>query len=1084
MKINFLLRATPSSIMRHLNILFSFADLHTFYYLVILTHLFGRPQQVAGSKQARVFKPADILLGGLFPVHKSAVNDDSCAPLFKEGVVLTEAMIYAVKYVNENKLLPHDISMGYDIRDTCSKVLTALKTSLYFVNGRKVLSEQNWNSTTGNVMMPTAANKQPITVLGAGNSVISSAVNNILSIFRVPQIGYASTSRLLSNKNRYPTFLRTVPPDSHQGRAIARIVSHFGWNYVALLASDDIYGRPLAETFKTEAKKFGVCLAVDILIPYDPSEETIRKTVGKLRQNKSIEVILLFTSEREAGEILYQAAQQDVTQKIWIGSDSWADSPKIAEDNADIVEGMFRIINQPTVVPDFMEYFYQLNPFNNDHSSWFLAFWQEIFQCNMSEKNFTSPNGDRAPFIAKTCSGEERLAEKLIKTDAVFSRVSYVLDAVLSVVYSVRKICGSDFATRTNGDMSRRETCINRVTPSSVLSQIFNITFTSVTNRTVSFDKNGDGVGRYDIINLQGKNRHNATFLKIGEYDGKTGLLKIDSHRIHWPGGVTSPPIGRCSLECPPGTFKIVMKPLCCWECKVCPSGSISNASGVSTCTQCHADTIPNDNKTKCIAVPTRFLRWDSVWAWVLSGTTILCVLACVFTAGVFLRHKETPIVKAANREISFLLLFGLMIGFLVPFAYIGKPTDTSCKIQIILFGASFAFSLSIVLARINRTIVVFRYSKVTPKSQSKFLKKYLSMFLYNRTQIMLALFFTVIELLLCVAWLLSSPPRVTARRLTLTERLLMCETRTSFGQIISNAFIIFLSLLCTFVAFKSRKLPQNYNEAKFISFAMFVFNFIWLTFVGAFYGTPDGHHNVIISCFAILASNFAILALIFGPKLHIILFRPALNQMTVFRALTAQYTFRSSRRSSAITSDMMGSSCVLKENKCVQTSVTMTEEHASDKVVNGLAIGPAHACKGTTLRRVMRPETIGNKADYMARSKWGKVGGLIAKTVSDSALNKLGEKAKAPGLDIERTRRASTIEETSKLLTGKVEREKGSLIRNSSLNHLKCRPLTPIEESKAVPECVLSSQMKNSLIQRTEQNNFLSKGQKLESEV
>jgi len=84
------------------------------------------------------------------------------------------------------------------------------------------------------------------------------------------------------------------------------------------------------------------------------------------------------------------------------------------------------------------------------------------------------------------------------------------------------------------------------------------------------------------------------------------------------------------------------------------------------------------------------------------------------------------------------------------------------------------------------------------------------------------------------------------------------------------------------------------------------------LTFVGAFYGTPDGHHNVIISCFAILASNFAILALIFGPKLHIILFRPALNQMTVFRALTAQYTFRSSRRSSAITSDMMGSSCVL----------------------------------------------------------------------------------------------------------------------------------------------------------------------------
>lgn len=1066
--------------MSNLKSFFTFANLLTFYYLIMLTHLFGRPQQVAGSSQARVFKSADILLGGLFPVHKSIVNDDSCVPIFKEGVVLTEAMVYAVKYVNKNRLLPHDISLGYDIRDTCNKVLAALKTSLDFVNGRKVLSERDWNFTAGNVTKPAAASKQPITVLGAGNSVISSAVNNILSIFSIPQIGYASTSRLLSNKNRYPTFLRTVPPDSHQGRAIARIVSHFGWNYVALIASDDIYGRPLAETFKSEAKKFGVCLAVDILIPFDPSEETIRKTVEKLHQNKFIEVILLFTSEREASEILYQAAQQDVSQKIWIGSDSWADSPKIAEDNADIVEGMFRIINQPTVVPDFMEYFYKLNPLNNDHNPWFVDFWEEIFQCSMSEKTKTAPHEDRSTFIAKNCSREEHLAAKLLKTDAVFSRVSYVSDAVLSVVYSVRKICGSDTATRTSGDMSRKETCIKRVTPSSVLSQIFNITFTSVTNRTVSFDKNGDGVGRYDIINLQGKKRHNATFLKIGEYDGKTGFLKIDSHRIHWPGGVTSPPVGRCSLECPPGTFKVVMKPLCCWECKVCPSGSISNTSGVSTCIQCHSDTIPNDNKTKCIAVPTRFLHWGSVWARVLSGTMILCELACVVTASVFLRYKETPIVKAANREISFLLLFGLMIGFLVPFAYIGKPTNSNCKIQVILFGASFAFSLSIVLARINRTIVVFKYSKVTPKNQSKFLKKYLSMFLYNRTQIMLALFFTVIELLLCFAWLLSSPPRVTARRLTLTERLLMCETRTSFGQIISNAFIIFLSLLCTFVAFKSRKLPQNYNEAKFISFAMFVFNFIWLTFVGAFYGTPDGQHSVIINCFAILASNFAILALIFGPKLYIILFRPALNQMTVFRTLTAQYTFRSSRRSSAITSDMMGSSCVLKENKCVQTFITMTEEHANERAANGPTTAPTQACKGTTLRNVTRPEIIENKPGYMARSKWGQVRGLIAKTVSDSALNKLGEKGNTPGLDIERNRRTSTIEETRQLMTGQSEREKRSL----SLNHLKCRPLMPIEESKAVPECVLSLQTKNLLTKRTELNNFLSKGQKLESEV
>lgn len=1085
---------TSSNIMPIFNMLPNF-DFHTFFYWVTVLHLLARPQQVATSSHAKAVKPADIILGGLFPVHKSTAKDDSCMPrLFKEGVVLTEAMIYAVKYVNDKKLLPHNVILGYDIRDTCSKVITALKTSLDFVNERQVLSERESNSTL------EVSSKNPIAVLGAGNSVISSAVNNILSIFKVSQIGYASTSRILSNKNRYPTFLRTVPPDSHQGRAIAKIVSHFGWNYVALIASDNIYGRPLAETFKNEAKKLGVCLAFDILIPYNPNVDTLRATVGKLR-DKNIEVILLFTSESEAADILHEAAQQKVTQKMWIASDSWADSPKIAEDNAKVVEGMFRIINQPTVVPEFMEYFYKLNPFNNNHNSWFGQLWEELFQCTISENNFTSPSVNRKSanrksanrksvnrksLNMKNCSGGEEMADKLPKTDAAFSRVSYVLDAVLAVVYSVRKICQTDLATKTSTETSRKEACINRVTPSSVLSHIFNITFTSVTKRTVSFDKNGDGIGRYDIINLQshGKSRLNTSFLKIGEYDGKTGSLKLQSHAIHWPGGVTSPPNGRCSLECPPGTFKVVMKPICCWICKACPTGSISNASGVSTCTQCLSDKIPNDGKTKCIVIPTRFLGWNSTWAWVLSGTIFLCELACVITLIIFLRHKETPIVKAANREMSFLLLFGLIVGFLIPLAYIGKPTDGSCKMQIILFGTSFAFSVSIVLARINRTIVVFRYSKVTPKNQSKFLKKYLSLFLYNRTQVMLALFFTVIELLLCVAWLLSSPPRVAVRRLTMTENFLMCETKTNFGHVISNAFIIFLSFLCTFVAFKSRKLPQNYNEAKFISFAMFVFNFVWLTCVGAFYGTPDGQHDVIINCFAILASNLAILVLIFGPKLHIILFRPALNQMAVFRALTAQYTFKASRRSSAITSDMMGSSYILKENKYVQTCGTMTEKYVNEKSFNGPATvaNDVTVTKETTLGRKIRSESMEKREVKLARTRWGHFRGLNMKAVSDSALSRPVEKGDASGFS-ERIRRGSAIDEASRSLIDKESavREKDSLCRYSSCNQLKYQ-LIAKGESENAPICTISFK-KHMLPQRKEQINLVSKG-KLESEV
>lgn len=101
----------------------------------------------------------DILLGGFFLVYKFIVNDDLCVLIFKEGVVLIEVMVYVVKYVNKNRLFFYDIFLGYDICDICNKVLVVLKIFLDFVNGRKVLSEWDWNFIVGNVMKLVVVSK-------------------------------------------------------------------------------------------------------------------------------------------------------------------------------------------------------------------------------------------------------------------------------------------------------------------------------------------------------------------------------------------------------------------------------------------------------------------------------------------------------------------------------------------------------------------------------------------------------------------------------------------------------------------------------------------------------------------------------------------------------------------------------------------------------------------------------------------------------------------------------------------------------------------------------------------------------------
>lgn len=58
-------------------------------------------------------------------------------------------------------------------------------------------------------------------------------VANLLRLFQIPQISYASTSAKLSDKSRYDFFARTVPPDFYQAKAMAEILRFFNWTYVS-----------------------------------------------------------------------------------------------------------------------------------------------------------------------------------------------------------------------------------------------------------------------------------------------------------------------------------------------------------------------------------------------------------------------------------------------------------------------------------------------------------------------------------------------------------------------------------------------------------------------------------------------------------------------------------------------------------------------------------------------------------------------------------------------------------------------------------------------------------------------------------
>lgn len=95
------------------------------------------------------------------------------------------------------------------------------------------------------------------------------------------------------------------------------------------------------------------------------------------------------------------------------------------------------------------------------------------------------------------------------------------------------------------------------------------------------------------------------------------------------------------------------------------------------------------------------------------------------------------------------------------------------------------------------------------------------------------------------------------------------------------HAYIVLLALIAFGMAFRARKLPENFNEAKFITFAMLIFFIVWASFIPAYLSTV-GHLRAVCYSFAIMASTFGILFCIFCQKIYIMVVTPSRNTIEV----------------------------------------------------------------------------------------------------------------------------------------------------------------------------------------------------------
>ncbi|XP_043915199.1 extracellular calcium-sensing receptor-like [Protopterus annectens] len=818
-------------------------------------------------------RDGDIDIGAVLGLHLNYIPveetftempvETQCKMFRIRAYRFVRVIIFALDDINRNyKWLPN-ITLGFRIYDGCFATRRAMGSTMQLLSGNH-RSVPNYNCQS-RFTLPA--------IIGDEATISAEPMALVLGIYRFPQVSYAVNYNLLSDKQQFPSFLRTVPKEEFHTLAISRLLVHFGWRWVGIIGSDNIYFQQPNEWLKSEIFKTGGCINMFELVPANNYGERIKRIVEMIKHS-SAKAIVIYTRLVHAIPLMEEVSVQNVTGKVWVGGSSWFMSPDVPKTIKGPLNGSIGFMLQKGKIPDFKEFLYSFHPSKSPDDIFIKLFWETAFDCKWVSSDKQASANQTALKSTAHCTGNEKLQDIDSNLyDVNNFRFTY---AVYNAVYAVANALHDMMSCKPGKGSFSNGSCVEMsdFKPWQLLHYLRNVRFKNRGDEEIYFDQNGDPPAKYDILNWQISSDGTNNYVKVGRFDN-TALedqkMVVNDSAIQWNSAFSQTPTSLCSESCHPGFWKAVRRgePICCYDCLPCSKGEMSNNTDATECTKCPEDKWPDNRRERCIPKVIEFLSYEGPLGMALAVIPIFFSLTTVLILTVFVKNKDTPIVKANNRELSYLLLVSLILCFLCSLVFIGKPMTFTCMVRQPAFGIIFSVCVSSILAKTITVVIAF--NATNPNSK---LKKWTG----PKTPVLIVFVCSLSQTLICFCWVFLYPSFPQYNMKSQEGKLIIeCNEGSIAMFYCMLAYLGCLACVSFTVAFLARKLPDGFNEARNITFSMLVFVSVWLSFIPAYLST-QGKYMATVEIFAILASSAGVLGCIFLPKFYIIICRPEQN--------------------------------------------------------------------------------------------------------------------------------------------------------------------------------------------------------------